>query len=308
MINLDNILIYISLTFVIAFIPTIVLKDIFRDRRILIYLFFLIFMIVIPFIGIILTIALTLAIKFIHRSEKELDIRIIYMEDYFQSIPNVKRRFGEGALKEMANSENIPLNLAMGALALLAEHPTSESFSVIKRLTANTNDEIRLFSFSIIDKIEHRINDFINDELKRFGEYKENTKEYFNSAKKLAFAYWKLVSLELADEILTAFLLEKVKHYAEIALKNGEEDLKLYTLLGQAYFKTEDYEKAKEYLEVVVANKDISKERDKIEAIPYLAEIEFIKENYKRVKTLMREGRYLKFDKRFRAIWELWRK
>ena len=308
MINLDNILIYISLAFIIAFIPTIVLKDIFRDRRILIYLFFLIFMIVIPFIGIILTIALALAIKFIVRSEKELDIRIMYMEDYFQSIPNVKRRFGEGALKELANSENIPLNLAMGALALLAEHPTSESFNIIKKLTANSNDEIRLFSFSIIDKMEHRINDFINDELKRFSEYEENTKEYFHSAKKLAFAYWKLVSLELADEILTAFLLEKVKQYAEIALKSGEEDLKLYALLGQAYFNMKDYKKAKEYLQKAISTKDISKERDKIEALPYLAEIEFMEGNYKRVKTLMREGRYLKFDKRFRAIWELWRK
>ncbi len=67
---------------------------------------------------------------------------------------------------------------------------------MIKKMLGDRDDEVRLYSFSIINKMERSINNKIHETLKEFNSYKENSsKQKIESAVELDIYIWGILVL-----------------------------------------------------------------------------------------------------------------
>jgi tetratricopeptide (TPR) repeat protein len=209
-------------------------------------------------------------------------------------------------MHQIMNNEHIPISLRLSALTMLAEHPDKRNLALIKRLLASRNDEIRLFSFSVVDGVEHEINEKIHKALQLFENREEGDPQKIEAAEQLAYLYWELVYLELADEVLTDFLLQEVERYARYAVEREREAPRLYILLGRVAFERRDLEIAKNYFEQALERgRKVGMESiDYI--LPYLAEIANSLRNFTEVRRLLEEVKNDEFNANLHALKEVW--
>ena len=267
--------------------------------------FFFFMMVVMPLVGWIVAawvLAYLLGVKYQVRT---LEFHTIHFDEFFERFPKVQRRFGEGAMHQIMHNEHIPITLRLSALTMLAEYPDKRNLALIKQLLSSHNDEIRLFSFSVIDGVEHDINEKIHKALQIFEKSEEDSNK-IRAAEQLAYLYWELVYLELADEVLTDFLLREVERYASYAVERKLEVPRLCILLGRVAFEKGRLEEATAYFHrALECGKKIRMESiDYI--LPYLAEIAFRERNFREVAEQLKGVKNYELNTHLNALTRMW--
>ncbi|MEO2083482.1 MAG: hypothetical protein ABGX12_05625 [Desulfurobacteriaceae bacterium] len=191
------------------------------------------------------------------------------------------RKFGESILSFMKKESH---HISEETILMLKEIKNPISIEIAKQALRNSKDEVRLTAFSIISKLEKEINNkisFLKNQLKE----KHTKKELLEIYKNLIFSYWELLYFGLVDKELENFVVKEALSYAEEALELGE-DAEIYLVAGRIFLRKGDYEKAYEYLSRIFDRGDLVTKR---RAVPYLAEVEFYRGNYRKVKRLWKE-------------------
>ncbi|GAB6072215.1 hypothetical protein JCM14244_05920 [Venenivibrio stagnispumantis] len=238
--------------------------------------------------------------------EKFLD-KFSYSEIF--EFPSVKRQFGESAIIEVLTGKTQKAT-KLKLVSLLSEFKSKEAIQVIKTLLSEKDDEIRLMSFGIINKIETKINREIKEKLDILEKKLDNLEKAY-IYKDLAKLYWELVYLEIADKEIEKFLLEKVKYYIEESKKFGLEDAEIFFLEGRVLL---EIYKEKEFLKKIILEQALNKFLEAIKykypkekVYPYIAEIYFYKKEYKRLKEILQEIKDIaKYDFKLYPILEVW--
>lgn len=269
------------LALIVAVISMLFLKNRFNDRAIKIILFFWVFNFVLPGIGYLMTIWIVYYLATVSYDKQLSHINYINMIEFENEFPEIQRIFGEGSMNNLLNNTSAPSSLKMKALVSLADNLSKSDVMLIKNALSDKNDEIRLYSFAIIDNLERGINSKIHKTLQKFLEA-SNEEKSMNAAGELAYLYWDMVYFELTDSNLKIFIIDEVKKYANIVLKADPHNKNMNILLGKTYMMLEEYTQSKHYFSLAVKEE---KSRDFI--IPYLAEIAFHQKDYKRVKTIL---------------------
>ncbi len=282
-------------------LAVIVLRHVYPDQKAKVAFFFFVFGLVMPFIGVIATILLTLLIKMRNLKEQNLNIEKIDLEPLHLIFARTRRIFGEGAMSVVFQNKNTPVNLKIRALDSLQKEPNRYRLHIIKQALSDTQDEVRLFSFSIIDKFEKRINAKIHEALERF-KTEESEDIRLTSAKELANYYWDMVYFELSDPVLQNFFINQAKYYNEYALEHDMDDMNMHILAGKIALKEEEFQKAQQEFALVLE----SDTRRYDFVAPYLAEIFYREQNYITTKSLMATGRHLRFNQQLYPLVALW--
>jgi len=278
---------------------TWVLKKRYNDRYKRMLFFFFLFNLTMPFVGLFLTVWIVYYLRVVTYEQKLENVHYIDMSDFRSDFIKVKRIFGEGSMKELLTNDEIDSSMKMKALVSLSDNIQKRDITLIKGALSSRNDEIRLYSFAIIDNLERNINNRIHEKMKAYRQAtKEKKKAKF--AKELAFLYWEVIYFELADEELKLFIAKEVDRYASIALEFNNEDNDLNFLLGRCCLLTRAYERGKVYLEKIA-------HRDK-RAVPYLAELYFIEKSYRNVEKLLANADWLRSDQLLNPVVEIWQK
>jgi len=238
--------------------------------------------------------------------EKSLD-KFSYSEIF--EFPSVKRQFGESAIIEILTGK-AQKSIKLKLVSFLSEFKSKEAIQVIKTLLSEKDDEIRLMSFGIINKIETKINREIKEKLDMLEKKLDNLEKAY-IYKDLAKLYWELVYLEIADKEIEKFLLEKVKHYIEESKKFGLEDAEIFFLEGRILL---EIYKEKEFLKKIILEQALNKFLEAIKykypkekVYPYIAEIYFYKKEYKRLKEILQEIKDIaKYDFKLYPILKVW--
>jgi len=296
---------YLLFSVLVAILPLLWLRKRYPGEEVQVYLFFLSFMLLIPCIGIFLAFWLALYMRLIRHEREAFVCEHLNFDEYYAHFPLIRRQLGEGEIYQIFQEGKISEKLRLLALTMLSERKDRQSFVLIKRMLSSRNDELRLFSFSIIDKVEHELHQKIHEELERYRAC-EREKCHVNEARKLAFLYWELVYFELADEILRNFLLAEAERYATEAIDRYALDDRLLVLLGRISFERGHWNKAKRYFEAALSVHDERAEASRSFILPYLAEIEFLERNFTRVRQLLREATHFRKNPKLRGIQELW--
>jgi len=264
-----------------------------------IFLFFLLFNLTTPVIGIILTLWIVYYLNTVTYEQKLENIHYIDMTEFRTYFIKVKRIFGEGSMKELLTNNMINTSMKMKALVSLSDNIQKRDISLIKGALSSRDDEIRLYSFAIIDNLERNINNRIHQKMQLYRK-SENTEQQAKLAKELALLYWEVVYFELADEELKLFIAREVDRYASKALLFDTEDNDLNFLLGRCCLLTKEYARAKGYFETIIT-------RDR-RAVPYLAELYFIEKAYENVAKLLEGADWLRSDQLLNPVVEIWDK
>jgi tetratricopeptide (TPR) repeat protein len=147
-----------------------------------------------------------------------------------------------------------------------------EAVPLLKLAMRDMVDDVRLLAYSIKDNIEGQLNADIKESLSAL-KYLDG-KPASGMERKLAYLYWELVYLELAEGDVLAYLLEQAELYARRYL-DALNDASVYLLLGRICLRAGNYDAARTAFEDAKTHGLAASA-----AAPYKAEAEFCAGNY----------------------------
>jgi UDP-N-acetylmuramate-alanine ligase len=171
----------------------------------------------------------------------------------------------------------------MKALVFMAENLTKQNISLIKNLLSDKDNEIRLYSYSLINNMERDINENIEQKKKQLLKEVSFEKRSLLLSE-LATLYWEMVYYGISDGETKSFMYDKVKYYANEAMQSIKYRGPLSLLLAKVNFAEKNYSKA-----LALFIDAIQKGMDKNTINPYLAEISFELKDFKSVKQSMQD-------------------
>ncbi len=234
------------------------------------------------------------------RRQKDHEITPIMQISHkdFYEFPAIKRSFGEGSATKLEGNKTYKIKL----LTMISEFKTRETLSVVQKGISEEDDEVRLTSFSIVNKFTNKINEQIKSKLDEF-EKSTDPKEKGEIAKELAKSYWDLIYFGLSDLELEKYILQMIERYTDTALELTQNDSEALFLKGRLFLYKKDLDNAEKYI-----TNSIETGYDKEKAYPYLAEVYFYKREYKKTKELIDEIAILeRLDPRLQTIMNMWK-
>lgn len=291
-----------AVSFIAAQISARYLVVRFPKHRDMAFMFMFIYNLSMPVIGYISSIWISYYLRTISYEKKLEETSFLDLELFENNFIKVERQFGEGSIQDMMLNEFVPTEKKIKALVSMSDNISQNNIQIIKNTLSSSDDEVRLYSFAIIDKIERGINGKIYKSLDAFKKT-DNEKERAKLAKDLAFLYWEMIYYELSEDSLRDYLLQEVLSYIEIAKEHYNNDPKLHILLGRVYMLKKEYIKASS--QFTLAN-ELSPE-DLAFIMPYLAEINFITGHYNTVKTIIKNADGLDLNSTMFPIVEQWK-
>lgn len=299
---------HILFSITLSSIAGLALKTRYKSNFINVFLFFTLFNFIFIVIGYVFSIALV-AILYLLKYEKSLkNVKFINTTNQKEQFHKVSRFCGEGGLPTYINNKNIPHTLRMQALVSISKYKSKESVSFFRQSMISSDDEIRLFSFSIIDDFEKDLNGQIYRNLMLFNDNSQSDFQKAATAKSLAFLYWNMIYFDLNEEQLQEFSAEQAFLYAHHSLtltlkigKDPEQFHTLFALLGKIYFYRNELELAQEHFNIAIekgSNADF--------IIPYLAEIHYMQKNYEAITKVFTRAKNLTINERMYPIIKQW--
>ena len=184
-----------------------------RNNFLVSFFWFFLYTFCLPIIGYFSTLWVTRYLANVEYEIKQIKTGIINLDEFNISFLQVQRIFGEGAMTTTILNPDIPRSKRLKALSALAAQITPLTLKIIEQTLSSPDDEIRLYGYSIINKIEKRLNDDISKYLQIYRESDDKKEQKYIAAKELAFLYWEYIYTELADESLTKSFLKEVEKY-----------------------------------------------------------------------------------------------
>jgi len=258
---MDSLILFYFIHSIVSFIISIIASQFlmkkFTSKRYNYILFFFMLNISLPIVGYLMSIWIVYYLLTMKHEKQLHNINMINMIEFENEFPKTTRVFGEAAMDDLLGNEEEGSNssLKMRALVSLADNAGKNDVALIKNRLSDKNDEIRLFSFAIIDKLQRGLNGQIHDKMQLF----ENAQKLQTKAKwaeELAYLYWDLIYYELADSDLKNFIAQEVKKYAFIALEHDTNNAKIHVLLGKTYFSLKEIDKAKKHFTKAIEDGD----------------------------------------------------
>lgn len=249
------------------------------------------------FIGFIATFFVYL---FFMRKQKEYETTPIIQishRDYYE-FPYVKRSFGESSATKLEGSKNFKIRL----LSMISEFKTKDTLAVVKRGIAEEDDEVRLTSFSIMNKFVTKINNQIKIKLDEFDK-SQDERSRGEISRDLAQYYWELIYYGLSDEELEKYVFQMIEKYTDLAINAIKDDPEIVFLKGKLYLYRKELDLAEDcFLDASLLGYD----KEKI--YPYLAEVYFYKKDYKKTKNIIKEISFMeKLDSKLQLIMGIWK-
>lgn len=277
--------------FLIVFLP----KDYKKDKKqSLIVTFLIIFSTFI--IGFIASIIIY---KIILRKQEDYKFVPIENVSYrsFSEFPKINRVFGESAARSMIGPKNYKIKL----LSIISAIKTKETLSVVQNGIVDENDEIRLTSFSIINKFTSQINNIIKNKIEDFEKATDsNLKSQL--AKDIAIGYWDLVYYGLSDKELEKYVYSMIEHYTNISISLNPADTEIIFIKGKLSLFQNNLKDAEKYLNMALQN---GYPEEKI--YPYLSELYFYKRDYLRAKEIINKIALMqRLDPKLQTVINMW--
>ncbi|OQX74953.1 MAG: hypothetical protein B6D59_00745 [Campylobacteraceae bacterium 4484_4] len=231
----------------------------------------------------------------------ETDLDAIDPQIISDDFPVTHRIFGEGALATLLQNRFVPTASKIKALSLLSRIQSASSMEMIRQTLSDSNDEVRLVGFSMIDKREKAMNEKIGALLEMIKESRDPDRAA-SLHKELAFTYWELLFQGLVDVQLAHYIEKSVHIHLEVAKERIREDTSLYKLEGRLYMRQKEYAQAKE---AFVRALDLGIREAEIAS--YMAEISFLELNFSRVSYWMEKIPEHTLDYQLLSLAAVWR-
>lgn len=212
------------------------------------------------------------------------------------------RKMGESALKTLSSGTASSPEARMRTVIMLSEITTEmpKHVRLLKETIKSPDDSVRMFSFSMIDAMEKRINDQIHAKLALFRDA-PSAQTKAPAARELASLYWEYVYTGLADKEYRDIMTREAENYALLALRHLRQDPMLLALMGRIFLSRRRSEEALNYFQEALAH---SSTPDRI--LPYIAEILYLRRDYAAVRETFRGHSGFSHDPALMPLVQLW--
>jgi len=303
----EYILVFIAHTFislVLAYYYAGVLQQRYKKNKRWVMAFYIfIFNFFIPLIAYAATVIVANYLVEVTYKEEIKNIEYLDLNLFETNFVEVHRHFGEGLIQTVLLNDYIPTEKKIMALVAISENVSKHNINIIKMGLSSKDDEVRLYAFSILDRLEKDINQKIFQNISSYKESEEGSKDAAMYARELAFLYWELIYYELSEDVLLNYLLKEVKHYALIAQKFYKHDVKISFLLGRVYMREKHYDRA---LTELIVTTELDKGMLPYTA-PYICELYFLRRVFRPIKSIMKRTKNLELNTTLYPIVEQWR-
>ncbi len=160
---------------------------------------------------------LTAGIYFVLKARKVksgIPVKNIDIDNILNEFIQAKlRKFGEGALKLIPR-----IKQKEETLLFLTDLLTPFSVEIARKFLREKDYEVRLGAFSILVKLEKRLNNRISELMELYQREKDRYRKGA-IAREIASCYWELLYFNLADRELEKFIVEEALRYATTAFE-----------------------------------------------------------------------------------------
>ena len=207
---------------------------------------------------------------------------------------------GQGAIRSRLAKE-VPANIRMQSLLTLQAVPNRVSNPILEGLLGDSTDDVRLVAFGMLDSEEKKLSVHIQREQAALAD-SQTPEQKFACYRHLAELHWELIYASLAHGELRRHILKQAGEFIDSALAlNVDTNSGILFLKGRIVLAQNDPDVAETSF-----NAALALGQSKTSALPYLAEIAFMRRDFKRVKTLMVELSQLNLASKTRAIEDFW--
>jgi hypothetical protein len=216
---------------------------------------------------------------------------------------------GLSGVRERISQQNLNPEVRIQSLMALQQSSTKVATGLIGDLLSDTNDDIRLLAFGMLDQREKRLNQQITALRKQLDALPESSSlsstvffEKSNMLQRLGELHWELVYEDLVQGDLRQYSLRKAQAYTEEALVLAKENDPIVLFqLAKILNAAKEYQKALKILRQAM-DAGLAKSRAK----PYLAEIAFNLRRYDIVHQVLWELKGTALTPRLRPLVDLW--
>lgn len=213
------------------------------------------------------------------------------------------RKFGESSLFSVGKYETQNKNLKEKVILSIAEIKNPLTISILKENLSSKYDDIRLYAFSVISKLEKKFNEDIHTLKKKLESNDITDEERAELYFELASIYFDFVYFNIVSQEFENFMIEESLYYAEKSLDLKEKP-ETFLLLSKLYMRIGMLEKAYEYIMKVMNYPQINP----LKYVPYLAEIYYKFGLYSEVKSLFEKYPNIKMtiNPNIQAVVDFW--
>lgn len=211
-----------------------------------------------------------------------------------------QRRGGQGAIRSRLGPR-VPSALRMQSLLTLQAVPSRVSNPILEDLLGDETDDVRLVAFGMLDAEEKKISTQIRQIAERLAQSDDEGQRY-DSLRQLAELHWELVYACLAQGELRKHILHQAATFADQALAlQPDNGSGLLFLRARIWLEQGDTQAAQQSFEGAIRlGQALSS------ALPYLAEIAFLRRDFAQVRAYMQQLSNLNLSARTRAIQDFW--
>ena len=274
---------HLFISTIISIFATLVLKNRYNIQIYKLFLVIFAFNVFLPILSYIITIFLSSILAYTEDKRYLKKIKKFNIDEFLNNkFPIVNRVFGEATVTNISNNTNSSAQ-KMKSLVFLSNNPDKKNFPIIKKLLSDKDNEVRLFSFSLLNSFENELSSKIASKLEEFKSEKDEKKRSI-IAGELAHLNWDFIYYGFSNLESEGLLIENTEHFLNIALKNEEEKGMQNLLLGKVQLYKKDYNNATKSLKLAISH-GVKKSIVNF----YLAEIAYEKKAYLEIKPLLKE-------------------
>jgi hypothetical protein len=282
---MQNLLVtHIAISFAISLIVTIILKKKFETNTLLLFIALFIFNILLPILAHVISLFFLPVLALAKKKVYIHNVQTFDKNEFFKRpYPKINRIFGEGAIVSLTKDKDNYSPNKMKSLAFMSQNSTKQNNELIRELLSDNDNEIRLYSFAILNDKEKELNAVISKMLSKLKETKDD-KNKASIYAEISSLYWEFIHFGLVTSESEIEIIKNVEKYAQKSLEIQPNNGKLILLLAKVNFKRRKYKSSYQFFKQALRlgiNKSIVN--------PYLAELDFENREFGRVKKLLNE-------------------
>lgn len=189
--------------------------------------------------------------------------------------------FRQSGLRAFLSNAKAPIASRQGALVALQYVSGRLASPLLRDVLTDPSEDIRLLAYGMLDNQEKRINQAIDEELKKLN-LDEHGPQMLAAARRLSDLYWELIYQQLVQGDLRTHALTESARYCRIVLRHTPSDAALTLRHGRLQHDLgHPEEAAAAYYKALVLGLPSTR------VLPYLAELRFDQGNYADARRLM---------------------
>lgn len=233
-------------------------------------------------------------------ADPEESIHDVHVMDFIQEKAYSDTFFSEGGAWMRLQNDAVSTEERLKSLSALNITKGRFTNFVNRLMMQESNDELRLYAFSLLDKQENYINSWITYFTKLLN-HPEDSQVYLNAVRQLAGLYWEMYYLNLSQDNIRIYMLQKSHDFAKKGLAIEPEDGALWVLLAKIALERNNHNQARtclfQALSIGVPIRQVA---------PYLAEMDFLEKKFNLVKKHLMQESSLKYMLRLAPVVSFW--